>query len=67
MLYCRTTLDHPVARLAMVDGSTVRVAGRRDFQLSFPRSIPAFAADYTTRGSERTEQWTRDHGLRTKD
>ena len=45
----------------------VRVAGRRDVQLALPRSIPAFAADYTTPGGERTEQRTKDQGLRTKD
>jgi hypothetical protein len=63
MLYRRTTLDHPVARLAMVDGLMVRGAGRRDFQLALPRSIPA-SPPITTR--RRADERTRT-GLRTKD
>jgi hypothetical protein len=54
LLFCRTTADHPVARVALVDGSFVRVAGRRDFQLALPRVAPDF-------------YWTEDQGLATKD
>jgi hypothetical protein len=63
MLFCRTTPDHQVARLAIVDGSMVRIAGRRDFRLALPRSVPSFAADYAAEGGERTK----NQGLRTKD
>jgi len=48
MLFCRTTAEQPLARLALVDGSLVRVAGRRDFQLALPNIVPAFFADYRT-------------------
>ena len=63
MLFCRTTPDHQVARLAIVDGSLVRVAGRRDLQLALPRIVPSFAVDYATEDDERTM----DQGLRTRD
>jgi hypothetical protein len=63
MLFCRTTPDHPVARLAIVDGSMMRIAGRRDFRLALPRIVPSFAADYATEDGERTK----NQGLRTKD
>src|SRR6185295_1396047 len=42
MLFCRTTPKQPLARLALVDGSMVRVAGRRDCQLALRRIVPAF-------------------------
>ena len=69
MLFCRTTPDHQAARLAIVDGSLVRVAGRRDLQLALPRIVPSFAVDYATEDDERTKDQglTRDQGLRTKD
>jgi hypothetical protein len=54
MLFCRTTADHPVARVALIDGSLVRRAGRREFQLALPRVAPDF-------------YWTQDQGLRTQD
>jgi len=34
MLFCRVTSDRPVARVALVDGSLVRTAGRRGFHLA---------------------------------
>jgi hypothetical protein len=70
MLFCRTTPDHQVARLAIVDGSMVRVAGRRDFQLALPRVVPSFAADYATEDQDQDQgprTRTKDQALRTKD
>jgi hypothetical protein len=69
MLFCRTTANQTVARLGLVDGSMVRVAGRRDFQLALPCIVPAFAADYETEDRARTSgrARTKDVGLGTKD
>jgi hypothetical protein len=48
MLFCRTTADRPIARIALVDGSIVRTAGRRGFALALPRLVPDLHADLTT-------------------
>jgi hypothetical protein len=75
MLFCRTTASHPIARLGLVDGSMVLVAGRRDFQLALPRVVPDFSADYGTEDKERMrneplirdQARTKDQALGTKD
>jgi hypothetical protein len=56
MLFCRTTADRTISRVALVDGSIVRVSGRRDFQLALPRREPTFFSD--GEGAE-----VRDQGL----
>ena len=48
MLFCRATADRPIARIALVDGSIVRTAGRRGFHLALPRVVPDLHADLTT-------------------
>jgi hypothetical protein len=63
MLFCRTTPEQPLARLALVDGSLVRAAGRRHFELELPGIVPAFSANYETEDQGRTE----DQEPRTKD
>jgi len=64
MLFWRATASHPLARLALVDGSTVRVAGRRRaFQLALPRIVPTFVVDYEDGDQGRT----RDQEPGTKD
>ena len=45
MLFCRMTSDRPIARLAIVDGSVVRTAGRRGFHLALPRPVPDLHVD----------------------
>ena len=45
MLFCRMTGDRPIARLAIVDGSVVRTAGRRGFHLALPRPVPDLHVD----------------------
>src|SRR5438270_552851 len=47
MLFCRVTSDRPVARVALVDGSLVRTAGRRGFHLALPRVVPDLHLDVT--------------------
>ena len=47
MLFVRVGGDRPVARLAMVDGSLVRTAGRRGFQLALPRAVPHLHLDFS--------------------
>jgi len=47
MLFCRATADRPIARIAIVDGSIVRTAGRRGFHLALPRVVPDLHADLT--------------------
>ena len=47
MLFCRATAERPIARLALVDGSTVRTVGRRGFQLALPRAVPDLHLDLT--------------------
>jgi hypothetical protein len=46
MLFCRVGGDRPVARLAMVDGSLVRTAGRRGLQFALPRVVPDLHLDF---------------------
>ena len=45
MLFCRSTAERPIARLALVDGSMVRTVGRRGFQLALPRAVPDLHLD----------------------
>jgi len=47
MLFCRATAERPIARLALVDGSIVRTAGRRGFQLELPQTVPDLHLDLT--------------------
>ena len=47
MLFCRVAGDRPVARLAIVDGSVVRTAGRRGFLLALPHRAPDLHLDFT--------------------
>ena len=47
MLFCRATAERPIARLALVDGSTVRTVGRRGFQFALPRAVPDLHLDLT--------------------
>jgi hypothetical protein len=46
MLFCRVGGDRPVARLAMVDGSLVRTAGRQGLQFALPRVVPDLHLDF---------------------
>ena len=46
LLFCRVTGDRPVARVALVDGSVLRTAGRRGFQLALPRVVPDLHIDF---------------------
>jgi hypothetical protein len=63
MLFYRSTVDHPFARLGFVDGSLARAAGRRGFELTLPEVVPVYFFDRanderrTTNGERRT---TRD-------
>jgi heparinase II/III-like protein len=47
MLFCRVTGDRPVARVALVDGSLLRTAGRRGLQLVLPRVVPDLHVDFS--------------------
>jgi heparinase II/III-like protein len=47
LLFCRVTAERPIARLALVDGSLVRTAGRRGFHLALPRPAPDLHLDVT--------------------
>ena len=47
MLFYRSTVDSPIARLALVDGSLARAAGRRGFDVTLPDVVPAFFCDRT--------------------
>jgi hypothetical protein len=48
MLFYRATLDHPITRLALVDGSLARAAGRHGFDVALPRLAPAFLTNVGT-------------------
>jgi hypothetical protein len=54
MLFCRSTAAGRLDRIAMVDGSMVRTAGRRDVHLGLPQDAPSIF-------------WTRDQGLSAED
>ena len=45
MLFYRSTAAQPIAVAALVDGSMIRVSGRREFQLALPRREDTFFAD----------------------
>jgi hypothetical protein len=47
LLFCRVTGDRPVARIALVDGSMVRTAGRRGLQLVLPQVVPDLHLDFS--------------------
>ena len=47
VLFCRVTGDRPVARIALVDGSLVRTAGRRGIQLVLPGMVPDLHVDFS--------------------
>jgi len=47
MLFCRVTGDRPVTRVALVDGSLLRTAGRRAMQLVLPRVVPHLHVDFS--------------------
>jgi Heparinase II/III-like protein/Heparinase II/III N-terminus len=53
MLFYRSTLDQPFTRVAIVDGSFARAAGRRGFDVTLPEIVPAFFFDGTN-GERRT-------------
>ena len=63
MLFHRSTLDRPIARLALVDGSTARAAGCRGFDVTLPGVAPDFFGDFGTQDTGRT----RHQEARTKD
>jgi hypothetical protein len=46
MLFYRSTAAQPIAMAALVDGSIVRVSGRREFQLALPRRADSHLADF---------------------
>jgi len=46
MLFYRSTAAQPIAVAALVDGSMIRVSGRREFQLALPRREDTFFADF---------------------
>ncbi|HXI31408.1 MAG TPA: alginate lyase family protein [Vicinamibacterales bacterium] len=48
MLFCRVTADRPISRVALVDGSLVRTAGRRGFHLALPRLVADLHVDMAT-------------------
>jgi hypothetical protein len=56
MLFCRATAERAISCVALVDGSLVRVSGRRAFQLALPRREAAFFSDGEGAG-------VRDQGL----
>jgi hypothetical protein len=58
MLFYRSTAAQPIAMAALVDGSIVRVAGRREFQLALPRCEEAHFASFDRQG-----RGTRDQGF----
>jgi len=45
LLFHRATADSAVDRLAFVDGSFARAAGRRGFDITLPQIVPAFFSD----------------------
>jgi hypothetical protein len=49
MLFYRATAAQPIAMAALVDGSMLRVSGRREFQLALPRREHAYFSDFGTK------------------
>jgi hypothetical protein len=56
MLFYRATADRAISRLALVDGSIVRVPGRREFQLALPSRQDTYFSDFDEQGSGTTGQ-----------
>ena len=55
MLFYRSTPERPMTRVALVDGSLARAAGRRGFDVSLPKAVPAFFSDQTANHQPRTK------------
>ena len=55
MLFYRSTAERSVSRLALVDGSIVRAAGGRGFQLDLHDAVPHYFADFDAGDEGRTE------------
>jgi hypothetical protein len=49
MLFYRTTATQPIAMAALVDGSMLRVSGRREFELALARREPAHFSEFGTK------------------
>jgi hypothetical protein len=69
MLFYRSTPQCAVSRLALVDGSIVRAAGRRGFHLDLHGVVPDYFADFdvTDQGRTGDEGRTWNQDPRTKD
>jgi hypothetical protein len=63
MLFYRSTPERRVSRLALVDGSMVRSAGGRGFQLDLHEVVPDYFANFDAREERTTDQGrTKDPG-----
>jgi Heparinase II/III-like protein/Heparinase II/III N-terminus len=69
MLFYRSTLERPITRLALVDGSLARATGRRGFDVALTRLAPDFFTDFGTgdQGQTRDQERTTHQEPRTTD